>query len=234
MSLESDGGMIYWLGKTEELGEKPVPLSLCPPQIPHGLTRARTRVSAVRGRRLTTWAMARPSQTLPFNTEKICVNFSCPHLSPQPNRVQLWRDVIKLHTDMERISCCWDQYHYWPLNFTSAHISANTRHLSSCDSPVTSLMQRVYHHHLFLLLLPWNGLCVFLRSCDNGQAMQLGEAEEGTFCRAKCIRLISKNSLNSGLHWTGGLQRTHNSYNVRIPLKMVQRRWKTPALSHWT
>jgi hypothetical protein len=34
MSLESDGGMIYWQGKTEELGEKPVPL---PPQIPHGL-----------------------------------------------------------------------------------------------------------------------------------------------------------------------------------------------------
>jgi hypothetical protein len=47
----------YWQGKTEELGEKPVPVPLRPPQIPHGLT----RVSAVRGRRLTTWAMARPS-----------------------------------------------------------------------------------------------------------------------------------------------------------------------------
>jgi hypothetical protein len=42
-------------------GEKPVPVPLCPPQIPHGLTRARTRVSAVRDRRLTTWAMARLS-----------------------------------------------------------------------------------------------------------------------------------------------------------------------------
>jgi hypothetical protein len=50
----------YWQGKTEELGEKPVPVPLCPPQIPHGLTRERTRTSAVRGRRLTTWAMARP------------------------------------------------------------------------------------------------------------------------------------------------------------------------------
>jgi hypothetical protein len=50
----------YWQGKTEELGERPVPLPLCPPQIPHRLTRARTRASAVRGRRLTTWAMARP------------------------------------------------------------------------------------------------------------------------------------------------------------------------------
>jgi hypothetical protein len=26
MSLESDGGMIYCQGKTEELGEKPVPV----------------------------------------------------------------------------------------------------------------------------------------------------------------------------------------------------------------
>jgi hypothetical protein len=50
----------YWQGKTEELGEKPVPVPLCPPQIPHGLTRARIRSSAVRGRRLTTWAMVRP------------------------------------------------------------------------------------------------------------------------------------------------------------------------------
>jgi hypothetical protein len=48
-------------GETEELGEKPVPVPLCPPQIPHGLTRARTRASAVRGRRLTAWTTARPS-----------------------------------------------------------------------------------------------------------------------------------------------------------------------------
>jgi hypothetical protein len=52
----------YWQVKTEELGEKPVPVPLCPPQIPHGLTRARTRDCAVRGWRLTTWAMARPKQ----------------------------------------------------------------------------------------------------------------------------------------------------------------------------
>jgi hypothetical protein len=35
----------YWQGKTEELGEKPVPVPLCPPQIPHELTRARTQAS---------------------------------------------------------------------------------------------------------------------------------------------------------------------------------------------
>jgi hypothetical protein len=50
-----------WQGKTEVLGEKPVPVPLCPPQIPHGLIRDRTRASAVRGRRLTAWAMARPN-----------------------------------------------------------------------------------------------------------------------------------------------------------------------------
>jgi hypothetical protein len=61
MSLESDGGMIYWQRKTEELRGKPVPVPLCPPQIPHGLTRARTQASVVRGRRLTTWAMAQPA-----------------------------------------------------------------------------------------------------------------------------------------------------------------------------
>jgi hypothetical protein len=35
--------------------DKPVPVSFCPPQIPHGLTRVRTRASTVRGRRLTPW-----------------------------------------------------------------------------------------------------------------------------------------------------------------------------------
>jgi hypothetical protein len=46
----------YWQEKTEELGEKPVPVPICPPQIPHWLTQA----SAVRGWRRTAWAMAQP------------------------------------------------------------------------------------------------------------------------------------------------------------------------------
>jgi hypothetical protein len=50
MRMENDGGMTYWQGKTEDLGEKPVPVSLCTKQIPHELTRARTRDSALRGR----------------------------------------------------------------------------------------------------------------------------------------------------------------------------------------
>jgi hypothetical protein len=46
MSLESGGGMIL-TGETEGLGEKPVPVPLCPQQIPHGLT-------GLRGERLAT------------------------------------------------------------------------------------------------------------------------------------------------------------------------------------
>jgi hypothetical protein len=56
----------HWQGKTEELGEKPVPVPFCPPQIPHGLSRARSRAFAVRGRRLTTWTIARPAISLKF------------------------------------------------------------------------------------------------------------------------------------------------------------------------
>jgi hypothetical protein len=55
-----------WQGKTEVLREKPVPVPLCPPQIPHRLTRDRTRVFAVRGRRLTAWVMARPNILFTF------------------------------------------------------------------------------------------------------------------------------------------------------------------------
>jgi hypothetical protein len=45
MSVESYVGNIF-TEKPEELGEKHVPVPLCPPQIPHGLTRVRTRASA--------------------------------------------------------------------------------------------------------------------------------------------------------------------------------------------
>jgi hypothetical protein len=48
-------------GKPKNSGENSVPVPLCPPQIPPGLTLARTWASAVRGRQETTWAMARPN-----------------------------------------------------------------------------------------------------------------------------------------------------------------------------
>jgi hypothetical protein len=40
---------------------KPAPVPLCPPQIPLGQTRSRTRAAAVGSQLLTAWAMARPS-----------------------------------------------------------------------------------------------------------------------------------------------------------------------------
>ena len=53
-------------GENRQLGEKPLPVPVCPPQISHGLTRDRTRASAVRGRRLTAWAIPRPYPVIYF------------------------------------------------------------------------------------------------------------------------------------------------------------------------
>jgi hypothetical protein len=52
MGMESRGGMIL-TGQNQKAWRKNVPEPLYPPQIPYGLTRARTRTSAVKGRRLT-------------------------------------------------------------------------------------------------------------------------------------------------------------------------------------
>jgi hypothetical protein len=67
-----NGTPVEWnsQGKTEVLGENPVPVPFCPPQIPHGLTQDRNRASAVRGRRLTAWAIARPYKCYVVGTEQ--------------------------------------------------------------------------------------------------------------------------------------------------------------------
>jgi hypothetical protein len=52
---------------------KPAPAPLCPPQIPHDLTRAWTLAAAVGSRRITAWAMARPTAELPHKSKsKLC------------------------------------------------------------------------------------------------------------------------------------------------------------------
>jgi hypothetical protein len=61
MSMESHG-VIILRGENRRTRRKPVPVPLCSLQIPHGLTWTRARASAVRGRRLTAWAMARPHE----------------------------------------------------------------------------------------------------------------------------------------------------------------------------
>jgi hypothetical protein len=53
------GGMRFGRGN-RSTWRKPAPVALCSPQIPHDLTRARTRAAAVGSQRLTSWAMARP------------------------------------------------------------------------------------------------------------------------------------------------------------------------------
>jgi hypothetical protein len=55
-----DNSVIILTGKTKEFGKKTFPLPFCPRQILHAPNRARTQASAVRGRRLTAWAMALP------------------------------------------------------------------------------------------------------------------------------------------------------------------------------
>jgi hypothetical protein len=51
---------------------KPVPMPLCPPQIPHHLTRDGTQAAAVGSRRLTAWAMACTGQMCAFHWSQMC------------------------------------------------------------------------------------------------------------------------------------------------------------------
>jgi hypothetical protein len=53
------GGMRIGRGKLSTR-RKPAPVPLCPPPTSHDLTWDRSRTTAVGGRRLTSWAMARP------------------------------------------------------------------------------------------------------------------------------------------------------------------------------
>jgi hypothetical protein len=78
MSMENHGEMLF-TGEIDQLREKPAPVPLCPPQNPNGLPRARLRVSAMRGRRLTAWAMARPFSGLQiqYGTGKQRQNAQC-------------------------------------------------------------------------------------------------------------------------------------------------------------
>jgi hypothetical protein len=72
--------------KLTVLGEEPVPVLLCPPQIPHGPTRDRTRVSAVRGRRLTAWAMARPRDMVDGELGPSCLEVIMAYFGPDSRK----------------------------------------------------------------------------------------------------------------------------------------------------
>jgi hypothetical protein len=53
-------------GENWRTRRKPIPVPLCPPHIPRGLTWERIGVSPVRSRLLTAWAMTRPSYSGTF------------------------------------------------------------------------------------------------------------------------------------------------------------------------
>jgi hypothetical protein len=59
-----DCGLNEWQGKPK-YRSKPAPVPLSAPQIPHDLTRARTRAIAVASRWLTAWATGRPASNRP-------------------------------------------------------------------------------------------------------------------------------------------------------------------------
>jgi hypothetical protein len=82
-------------GKPEVLGKKPVPIPFCPSQIPRGLTRDQTRAYAVRGRRLTAWAMARPLFFFVISYRGLDLeDVFTQRITPVPNPVNKFASVI--------------------------------------------------------------------------------------------------------------------------------------------
>jgi hypothetical protein len=84
------GGMKIGRGN-RSTRRKPAPTPLCPPQIPHDRTRARTRAAAVGSQRLTAWAMARPSTSAP------CYSL-CAHSLLAVCQMALLRNLLLLFT----------------------------------------------------------------------------------------------------------------------------------------
>jgi hypothetical protein len=86
-----------WQGKAEDLGEKPH----YPPQIPHGLTRARNRASAVRRQRLTAWAIAQNCKvSLQVNILRSCLKI-------------LWKQNVKGCIELEDYSLLGYRSPWW-------------------------------------------------------------------------------------------------------------------------
>jgi hypothetical protein len=69
-----------WEGKTEVLGENPVPVPLCPPQIPHGLSRDQTFVNASPYSSLVPHPLSQFSAAF----SSTCTNQECSESPPTP------------------------------------------------------------------------------------------------------------------------------------------------------
>jgi hypothetical protein len=107
MSMVSHGEMIF-IRESRRTLKKPVQLPLCP-QIPHGVTQARTRDFMVRGQRLTVWAKARPLVVSQRNNVH--------PLQPIFRCVRPTRTTARMHATGTRgdlLACGYRQfYQYW-------------------------------------------------------------------------------------------------------------------------
>jgi hypothetical protein len=98
-----------WQGKTEVLGEKPAPVPLCLPHIPHGLTRA----SAVRRRWLTAWTMARPNTRSWSYTCDASLRLSSMWRKWSQLSRHVWLLDMEVQFFMKRSRLLWCMYWVW-------------------------------------------------------------------------------------------------------------------------
>ena len=85
--------MEQWWNDTAVLGEKPVTVSLFPPQIPHGLALDWTHACTVTGWRLTAWLMAWPDTM--WSGHSIISHMTIIFTQTSVTEIQLY--TIKLH-----------------------------------------------------------------------------------------------------------------------------------------
>jgi hypothetical protein len=130
-------------GKSDWLGEKPVPVLLCPPQIPHGLPWERTQASAMRIQRLIIWAMERSAiglisyiTTFVLSFDVVVSKTSIPNHS---HLCLIW--ILVLSTLV-----CWEQLH---------KIRYHSESKLSCPYCYAPLLHVLLHH-----LELWLFLCV--------------------------------------------------------------------------
>jgi hypothetical protein len=103
------GGMKIGRGN-RSTWRKPAPAPLCPPQIPHDQTRARTRAAAVESQRLTAWAMARPKPMVP-----ICQ-------TSHSRRNSKIRVVYMVHTNYVKFWVCQTVKEYEKANLNKTNV----------------------------------------------------------------------------------------------------------------
>jgi hypothetical protein len=131
------GGMKIGRGN-RSTRRKPAPAPLCPPLIPHDQTRARTPGRRCGSRRITAWAMARPSWRDSvvsygldlFGFGYIPVEGSCEHGNEPSGSLKFW-DILQWLRDWQFLNKNSAPWSYWiPL-----------RHCS--DTPMPSRMECV-------------------------------------------------------------------------------------------